>query len=300
MLSVIVPNWNCDFVTPTIHDLLAKAAGEIEIIVPVDDQWPKELVHDKRVTYLKAGGPVRGLRAVVNAAAKLARGKYLMKTDDHCMFAQGFDKVLIEGHLEDNWVTIPRRYSLDAENWKINETRPYRDYHYLHYPDPNQPVDIGLKGMEWPERTRTRTDPKYDIDDLMSFQGSCWFMTKNHFDNFLHGMDEKNYGTFAQEPQEIGLKTWLGGGRMIINKKTWYAHLHKGKQYKQMARLDRAYLRDLHQGHVFTVNHWMNNLWPDRVYNIEWLVEKFWPIPTWPENWVKKEILIYSASIHNS
>ena len=38
------------------------------------------------------------------------------------MFAPGFDTVLIENHLEDNWVQIPRRYSLDAENVWMSES----------------------------------------------------------------------------------------------------------------------------------------------------------------------------------
>ncbi|TSC86277.1 MAG: Uncharacterized protein G01um101416_700 [Microgenomates group bacterium Gr01-1014_16] len=284
MLSVLIPNWNCAFVTKTIQDLFEKAVGEIEIIVTVGDKWPETLVEDKRVTYIHAGS-VKGMRFGINAAAALAKGKYIMKTDDHCLFAPGFDKVLIDNHLEDNWVSVPRRYSLDAENWQINQTRPFRDYHYLSFPAPDKPQE-GLRGMEWPEMTRKRSNPKYDVDDLMSFQGSCWFMTKNHFDNFLHGLDEAQYGTFAQEPQEIGLKTWLGNGRLIINKKTWYAHLHKDKRY--MSPQSREYKKELHDGHVFTTNYWMNNKWPERKHDLAWLIEKFWPLPGWPDNWRQK------------
>ncbi len=281
MISVLIPNRNCQFVTQTINDLLAKAAGEIEVIVNVDGNWPDSLVADKRVTYSHPGSP-RGMRAGINAAAALAKGKYIMKTDDHCLFAPGFDKVLIENHLENNWVSVPRRYSLDAENWQINNSRPFRDYHYLSFPAPDQPQE-GLRGVEWPEMTKKRSDPKYDIDDLMSFQGSCWFMTKNHFDNFLHGLNQEQYGTFAQEPQEIGLKTWLGGGRLIINKKTWYAHWHKDKRH--VSPQSREYKQELHAGHVFATDYWMKNIWADRIHDIAWLIERFWPIPGWPDNW---------------
>lgn len=284
MLSVLIPSLNCPYVINTIQDVLTKAAGEIEVIVNIGDKWPEPLVLDKRVTYIHPGVE-KGMRFAINATASLAKGRYLMKTDDHCLFAPGFDTALIENHLEDNWVSVPRRYSLDAENWKINETRPYRDYHYLSFPDPKKSKDDGLKGMEWPEMTKARSDPKYDIDDLMSFQGSCWFMTKKHFDDFIGGLDEAHYGRFAQEPQEIGLTTWLGGGRVVINKKTWYAHLHKTKEY--IAKYGRVLLdrQDLHQGHVFTVDYWMRNKWPARIHDIDWLVDKFWPVPTWPQNW---------------
>lgn len=292
LLSVIIPSKNCPFVINTIQDVLTKAEGEVEVIVNIGDRWPEQLIHDKRVTYTHPG-EVRGLRFGINTTASLAKGEYLLKTDDHCMFAPGFDKILIENHLEDNWVSVPRRYSLNADKWQIAKDRPFRDYHYLSFPDPAQPIDLGLKGKEWPERTQERSDPNYDIDDLMSFQGSCWFMTKSHFDNFLHGLDQNLYGTFAQEPQEIGLKTWLGGGRVVINKKTWYAHMHKGKGYGEKYGQNRQNGQDLHNGHVFTVDYWMNNKWAERVHDIDWLIEKFWPVPTWPEErklWVSPPV----------
>src|ERR1043165_1127248 len=119
-LSVLIPNRNSPFLTKTIQDLLTKAQGDIEVIVNVDENWPEKLVADKRVTYVHPRAPV-GLRQGINNCAAIAKYKYIMKTDDHCMFALGFDTTLIENHLSNNWVQIPRRYALDAENWKIEE-----------------------------------------------------------------------------------------------------------------------------------------------------------------------------------
>jgi glycosyltransferase involved in cell wall biosynthesis len=287
-LSIIIPNRNSPFTAKTILDLLEKAVGKIEIIVNVDENWPDPLVDDKRVTYIHPGVP-KGMRQGINAAVSLAQGKYIMKTDDHCMFAPGFDKVLIENHREDNWVQIPRRYSLDAENWKINEGRPFRDYHYLCFPAKGKSHDEGMHGVEWWSRQRQRTSPEYDIDDTPSLQGSCWFMTKNYFDNFLHGLSEEGYGSFAQESQEIGLKTWLGGGRMMVNKKTWYAHLHKGKHYGKMYHLDKAENNSQVEGANWSANHWMDGKEPGMIHTMEWFVtEKFPNMPSWESNW--KEI----------
>jgi glycosyltransferase involved in cell wall biosynthesis len=287
-LSIIIPNRNSPFTAKTILDLLEKAVGKIEIIVNVDENWPDPLVDDKRVTYIHPGVP-KGMRQGINAAVSLAQGKYIMKTDDHCMFAPGFDKVLIENHKEDNWVQIPRRYSLDAENWKINEGRPFRDYHYLCFPAKGKSHDEGMHGVEWWSRQRQRTSPEYDIDDTPSLQGSCWFMTKNYFDNFLHGLSEEGYGSFAQESQEIGLKTWLGGGRMMVNKKTWYAHLHKGKHYGKMYHLDKAENNSQVEGANWSANHWMDGKEPGMIHTMEWFVtEKFPNMPSWESNW--KEI----------
>lgn len=282
MLSVIIPNRNSPFTTKTIQDVLEKARGNVEVIVTVGENWPEPLFEDKRVTYIHPGS-VRGMRWGINAGVALAKGKYIMKTDDHCMFGPGFDRILIENHLEDNWVQIPRRYSLDAEKWEINQSRPYRDYMYLCYPAKGKAHDDGMHGVEWFSRQRERTDHGYDIDDTPSLQGSCYFMTKNHFDNFLGGLSEEGYGQFAQEAQEIGNKTWLGGGAVKVNKKTWYAHLHKGRHYGRMYRFsDTENVRGVN----WSAEYWMNNRWPGKIHDIAWLVnEKFPGMPTWPADW---------------
>lgn len=280
MVSVIIPERNERFVTPTIKDILNKAEGEIEVIVNVDQGPPDEIVDDPRVTYLYPPSPV-GLRGGVNAGVAKAKGEYLLKTDGHCMFGPGFDKILV-ADMEDNWIVIPRRWSLDVENWAIEKNgKPPRDYHYLCWPDPSKEENKGMHGIDWFQRGRERSDPKYDIDINMSFQGSCWFMKKTWFTDFLGGMDVENYGIFAQEPQEIGLKTWLGGGQVMVNKKTWYAHLHKGSRYGRMYSISHS---EIIKGHNYSAWYWMNNLWEKRIHNIDWLVELFWPVPTWPED----------------
>lgn len=288
-LSVIIPNRNSPFTTKTIEDVLEKAVTNIEVIVNVDEKWPNPLAEDKRVAYIHSGSP-RGMRWGINAAVGLAKGKYIMKTDDHCMFGEGFDKILIDNHAEDNWVQIPRRHSLDAENWKINRTRPHRDYLYLCYPAKGKAHDDGMHGAEWWRRQKERTDPKYDIDDTPSMQGSCYFMTKNHFDNFLGGLSEEGYGQFAQESQEIGFKTWLGGGAMKRNKKTWYAHLHKGKTYGRMYKINNFNNYTVEASN-WSAEYWLNNRWKGRIHDFSWFVEEKFPnMPTWPNNW-KEEII---------
>lgn len=280
MTSVIIPSRNERFLTQTIKGILKSATGEIEILAHIDENWPEEIVDDERVIYIHPETP-KGMRGGINSCVAKARGEYLLKTDGHCLFAEGFDEVL-KADMQDNWLVIPRRYSLDAENWAIEKNwKPPRDYHYLCYPDPNKGHDMGMHGIEWFQRGRERSDPQYDIDDNMSFQGSCWFMKKTWFTDFLKGMDEEQYGIFAQEPQEIGNKTWLGGGEVKVNKKTWYAHLHKGKRYGRMYRISQ---HEIIKGHNHSARFWMNNEWTERIHDIDWLVEKFWPVPTWPED----------------
>jgi len=284
-VSIIIPSRNEIFLTKTIEDILNKAEGDIEVLANIDENPPDRYIDDKRVIYLHPETP-KGMRAGINACANRSTGDYLFKVDGHCMFEQGFDEVL-KADMQDNWIVIPRRHSLDAENWTIQQNgKAGRDYHYLCYPDPLKGHDMGIHGVEWPERSRQRKDnPKYDIDETMSFQGSAWFMKKSWFIDFLGGMSEVGYGTFSQEPQEIGMKTWLGGGQVMVNKKTWYAHLHKGKQYGRMYHQDKT---EVVEGHNYSAWYWSTNQWEDRIHDIDWFIDKFWPVPTWPDNYREK------------
>jgi len=281
-ISVIIPSRNELFLPQTIKDVLAKAAGEIEVIAVLDGYEPEPpLEKDPRLIVIEK--PIKeGMRAAINSAAAVATGKYLMKCDAHCMFAEGYDEAL-KADCDDNWVIIPRRVSLDAENWTVSNTgKSPVDYHFLSWPYAN-PNEIGMHGNVWNERARKRKDIL--IDDEMSSQGSCWFMTKKHFD-FLGGFSEVGYGTFVQEAQEFGNKTWLSGGRMVINKKTWYAHLHKGKKY------GRGYYISKHEmirGAHYSADYWMNNRWSERKYDLDYLIEKFWPVPGWPTDWKEQQ-----------
>ena len=278
-VSIVIPSRNEQFLVKTVEDILENSTGDIEVIAVLDGySEPVDLPKDERVKKI-IHKISKGMRKAINAGAKVANGKYLMKTDGHCLFAKGFDEIL-QADCEENWVVIPRRYSLDAENWKVHKGRPVRDYHYLCYPSAFKDHDMGMHGVEWPERTADRNDPKYDIDENMSFQGSCWFMHKSWFDKHIERLDENPiYAGWAQEPTEIGLKTWLGGGKVMVNKKTYYAHLHKGNAYGRGYNMDRS---GVIAGHNYAADYWMNNSWPKQIRKIDWLVEKFWPVPTWP------------------
>jgi len=283
-LSVIIPNRNSQFTTQTINDCLKNAGCEVEVVVNVDERWPEPLVNDARVHYIHPPKPI-GLRQGINSCVKIAKGKYIMKIDDHCAVGENYGRILIDNHKENNWVQIPRRYSLDAENWCINKDRPYRDYMYIDFPRKGKEHDDGMHGVEWYERQRERTDPQYDIDDTPSMQGSCYFMTKDHFENFLGGLSEVGYGQFSQESQEIGFKTWLGGGAMKVNKKTWYAHLHKGKTYGRMYNIG-GFNEYTKQASEWSAEHWLNDREPNMIHKFEWFIdEKFPHMPKWDQDW---------------
>lgn len=274
-VSILIPSRNEHFLPQTVADLLSRAAGDIEIIVNLDGYWPDPMpVDDPRVIYIHRTTAM-GMRAGINAAASIARGEYLMKIDGHCTIGEGYDQILQE-NCDADWLVIPRRYSLDEDNWQRREDKAPVDYEYLRYPL-FKPDEIGIHGTIWPERARTRKD--IPIDDNMGFQGSCWFMPKAYFWKF-GGMDETGYGTFIGEPQEIGCKVWLSGGRVVTNKLAWYAHLHKGKRWGRGYYMSK---QETGAGNLFSVDFWYNDRpFTGRTRTMEWLIDHFWPVPTWP------------------
>lgn len=279
-LSVIIPNRNSPFCARTIEDILEKAETNVEIIVNVDEMWPDRLSEDIRVHYIHPPQPI-GLRQGINQCVSMSKGKYIMKIDDHCMLDQGFDKILIDNHKQENWVQIPRRYALDAENWKIGNEGDSKypiDYMYIDFPKKGKEHDDGMHGVPWkrPERDGI------EIDETPSMQGSCYFMTRDYFVNGLGFIREKGYGQFAQESQEIGFKTWLSGGALMVNKKTWYAHLHKGKTYGRMYKFPGGTV----EASNWSASHWLNNEESNMIHKFEWFIdEKFPGMPSWPADW---------------
>lgn len=284
--SIIIPSRGEKFLVPTVKDVLAKARGDVEVLVVLDGYWPNPpLPDDKRVRVLHKG-QAEGMRPAINDAAAVATGNLLMKLDAHCMLAEGFD-VALAADCDRDWVVVPRRYSLDPERWafKENGKKPV-DYHFLSYPyEPGRP-GVGLHGQVWVERARERAGkPEYDVDDEMSSQGSCWFMHKKYWERQFNPMDVVGYGNFVQEMQEIGMKAWLGGGALKVSKRTWYAHLHKGKEYGRGYFISK---QEMSRGANYAVDYWMFDRWPGRVRDIKWLVEHFWPVPGWPADWEQK------------
>lgn len=300
-VSIIIPSRNGQpYTQQTVDDLLSHAEGDIEIIVVCDGVWPAPaLREDPRVIVLHHGTVhnSHGMREGINKGILISSGEFIMKIDEHCMVDQGFDTKL-KADIEDNWVVIPRRYRLDWENWKlIEDGRPPVDYMYLAYPyEREYDKTCGLHGAEDRERARIRKDIL--IDDTMSWQGSCWFIKRKYWDElFPEGLRSDYYGTFTQEAQEIGNKVWLSGGRLVVNKKTWYAHMHKGKRGKGYGFSNDQYAKHTagtEKGRLFCIDYWVNNKHledptePKMIYPFEWLLKKFTPVPTWPEDWPER------------
>lgn len=217
-LSIVIPSYKDPFLIKTIDSLLLNSETNIEIIAVLDGYWPSfETRGDPKVRYVHLGKN-RGMRGAINAGVSIARGDYLMRTDEHCIFSKGFDKIILET-IKENWIVTPRRYFLNPEKWEVMDL-PLVDYEKL-------VIQSGKKfaGMPWNERTEERKDIM--IDETMAMQGSCWIMPKKWWNKVIGELQTEGYGPLYQDSHEMVFKTWKAGGKLMVNKNTWFAHKHR-------------------------------------------------------------------------
>src|SRR3989344_2259379 len=97
-LSVVIPSYKDPLLQKTIDSLLinSELGKELEIIAVLDGYWPAPQLRDgPRVKILHLGSN-RGMRGAINAGVAIAQGEYLMRADEHCSFAKGFDKEIVD------------------------------------------------------------------------------------------------------------------------------------------------------------------------------------------------------------
>ena len=255
-ISIIIPSCKDPCLQRTIDDLRSKAEGIIEIIVVLDGKWDDVnnadivLYNQKRI----------GMRSSINKGVEASHGEYIMKTDAHCMFGQGFDKLLLTD-IQDNWIVMPRRYRLDIKNWKVTDDPPI-DYDRLLIDRPDK-----MGGVRWPKRAEERKDTM--IDETMIGQGSNYLMSRKHWD-WLGGLQNEGYGSLMQETIETCLKTWLGGGKVMVNKLTWYAH--RDRKFKRTMSVDS---KETQRCYEYSRDLWLNDKWEGHIHNLKWLMDRF-------------------------
>lgn len=219
MLSIIIPSYKDPLLQKTIDSLLENAEGEIEIIAILDGYWPNPPLRDDKRLKIIHLGKNRGMRGAINAGVSIAKGEYLMRTDEHCIFGKGYDRILTES-IEDNWIVTPRRYFLDPVKWEVMDIPPV-DYEKLIIDKKRNK----FSGIDWKSRTQERKDIM--IDETMAMQGSCWVMSRKNWDNAIGELSSEGYGTHYQDSVEMVFKTWKMGGKIMVNKNTWFAHKHR-------------------------------------------------------------------------
>lgn len=299
-LSILIPARCEQFLKRTIDNLLENIEDETEIIAVLDGQWASPVIpQHERVKVLYFPESI-GQRAATNQACRLSKAKYVMKLDAHCAVGKGFDRILIE-NMQDDWTVFPYQYNLHAFNWKCKKCGHER------YQGPSGPCEKckgeTFQDMKWKRRESRRTSSmrfdtnlkfqywgayqkqqKGDLVESMSCLGACWMLTRDRYWE-LEICDEK-HGSWGQQGTEVACKSWLSGGKLICNKKTWFAHMFRtqggdfGFPYKirqKDVQLARNYSRDL----------WFNGKWDKAKYDLKWLIDKFNP-PEWENfDWSK-------------
>lgn len=296
-LSILIPSRNEMFLSRTIEDILSKIEGNTEVIAILDGAWadPPVTQHPK-VTIIHHPQSI-GQRAATNEAARISKSKYVMKCDAHCSFDKGFDvKMLSEMH--DDWTMAPLMKNLHAFDWVCENG-------HRRYQGPSGPCtqcgketkrDVVWFAKNSPKSTSycfdstphfqyfnefaSRPEAQVEISETMSLQGSCWMLSRDKY--FELNVCDEQFGSWGSQGIEVAVKTWLSGGRVVCNKKTWYAHLFRtqGGDFSfpypmSGSQQERAkkFARDL----------FFNNKWEKQIRPLSWLVEKFWPVKGWSD-----------------
>ena len=304
-LSILIPARNEMFLTTTVKNIQEKKRGDTEIIIVCDGNWPHDPIDDDKDIHMIYHNQPIGQRAATNEAAKLSRAKFVMKADAHCAFDEGFDVKMMDD-CQPDFTLIPRMYNLHAFNWHCNKC----GNEWYQGPTPNKcdkcdnTTDF-VRNVLWKEKHNPTSDffrfdselhfqywrefrdhpeAKGDIAPTMSLLGACWMMSRERYWE-IGGMDE-DHGSWGQMGTEIACKSWLSGGALMVNKKTWFAHMFRtqggdfGFPYPNPGiQKARARSREL----------WFDNKWPKAKHRLSWLVEKFAPVPDWDLEKLKKK-----------
>lgn len=292
-LTILIPARNEMFLPHTVEDIFRNIEGDTEVIVVLDGRWPIQGIPDNpRLQIIYHSEPV-GQRAATNEAARVSESKYLMKLDAHCAFDKGFD-VKMMADMQDDWTMVPAMRNLHVFDWVCkNGHRRYqgrsgpckecgepteRDIVWYAKPNPISTAYRFDKDMHFQYWSQYKKKQKGDLVESMSLQGSCFMVTREKY--FELELCDEAHGSWGQQGTEVACKTWLSGGRVIVNKKTWYAHLFRtqggdfGFPYPNPGiKKAREYSQDL----------WLNDKWDKAVHPLSWLLDRFAPVPEWHE-----------------
>ncbi len=304
-LSILIPARNEIFLSQTIDNILERRRGKTEVIAICDGNWPDPGVKDHPDVTLVYYPKAIGQRAATNQAAKLSDSKFIMKADAHCAFDKGFDVKLMED-CEYDWTVIPKMYNLHGFNWVCNscknETYQGAEPKVCNMCKKSEGFTMSIKWK--PRRNRLTEAWRFDenmkfqywrayskrpefkgrIQDVMSSIGACWMMHRERYWE-LEGLDEK-HGSWGQMGTEIACKSWLSGGRHVVNRRTWFAHMFRTqKGFKFPYPLSS---KQVNHARRYSNDIWKNNKWPKQTCKLQWLIDKFKP-PGWENTFSSDE-----------
>lgn len=301
-LSVIIPARNEMFLARTVEDILQNKRGKTEIIVGLDGAWADPVIKDHPDVTILHSGIDLGQRAITNQCVRLSKARYIMKADAHCAFDEGFDVKMMDAFKEvgNNVTMIPSMKNLHAFDWKCMKCgkKWYQGPTPKECPNCDNKTDFKRKMVWQPRRGTTSSFFRFDKDmhfqywrelghrpesqgelaETMSIQGSCFMLTRDKY--WELDICSEQFNSWGQQGVEVACKTWLSGGRVLVNKRTWYAHMFRTQggdfsfPYKNPEDKIQAN-RDLSK------QLFRDNKWDKATRDFQWLLDKFAPIPDW-------------------
>ena len=291
-LTIVIPSRNELFLENTIADILAHSEADTDIIAVCDGNWSVTPIPDNNRLTLITHFESIGQRAATNEAVRLSKSKYIMKVDAHCAFDQGFDRKMI-ALMEDDITMIPVMRNLHAFDWVCeNGHRRYqgpsgvceecklhteRDIVWIAKTNPQSTAyrfDTDMHFQYWNDWGRKQ---KGDLTESLSIQGSCFMTTR---DKYLElDLCSESFNSWGQQGVEVACKTWLSGGRVMINRTTWYAHLFRtqGGDFSFPYQNPQS---KVVENRVKSRELFAENKWDKAIHDFDWLLDKFNP-PDW-------------------
>lgn len=303
------------FLAQTVANIIQNKRGRTEVIVALDGAWADPGIPDHPDVTLVYFPESLGQRESTNRICKLSRAKYVMKIDAHCAVDVGFDVKLMED-MQDHWTVIPLMYNLHAFDWvckncgsrqyqgpsdkykKCDKCAGEREREIIWKPRLNKKstfyrFDKTLHFQYW-GAFGSRPEAQGDIAPTLSIQGSCFMLTREKY--WELNICDNAHGSWGQQGVEVAYKTWVSGGEVMVNKKTWYAHMFRtqggdfGFPYPLSGsdvEKARAYSRWLTKKGNF------DKALPGR--DLDWLLQKFYPVPDWHDE--KKQTVVNSSDV---
>lgn len=307
-LSVIIPSRNEEWLSNTVEDIFKNRRGKTEVIVILDGKRElKPLPEHPDLTVVYTSEPF-GQREATNQGVRLSQAKYVLKCDAHVAFDEGFDVKMMDAYKEvgDDVTMVPAMYNLHVFDWKCMKCgkRTYMG------PTPRSCEDCDNvrhfeKKLVWTPRWNRRTEfwmfdsePHFQywndykkrpeaqgqIVEVMSLIGACFMLTRERY--WALNICDKDFGSWGSQGVEIACKTWLSGGRLMVNKNTWYSHMFRtqkdfGFPYPQSnTQVQNAKKK--------AKEMFFNGKFEGQVRPLSWLVDKFSPIPGWSDDDIAK------------
>lgn len=310
-LSVLIPARNEEYLGKTIEELLLSIEGNTEVIAVLDGYIPNPPLNitDPRVTIIYLPQSV-GQRAATNKAANLAKGKYLMKLDAHCALDKGFDVKMLQAFQEvgDNVTMIPLMRNLHVWDWVC----PEGHRHYQGRSDKYQKCescgkecakevvwipktspqsscfrfDKTMHFQYWRDRVLDGDGLPEGLNETMSIQGSCFMLTKEKYWE-LDICSETDFNSWGQQGVEVACKTWMSGGKVLCNRKTWYAHMFRTQGGDFTFPYENPQAK-VNENREISRELFERNKWPQAVRPFQWILDHFNP-----PDWVLTKGIIY-------